>query len=177
MSELTITDSENFQEGMKFFEAGNHEVAAVFFADLLESEAFTNEDVQLCRSWLGLSQVMSGDQDGVVYCRIAAKEGGRPPMQIFLNLAKAELACENIDKLMQAVEQGLSLYPNMPLLVELHAKYDRRDGGVLPFLGRENPCNRWLGVVKQRMLASRHKSAGQNMVSSELESARQSLRR
>lgn len=177
MSDATIMDSENFQEGMKFYEAGNYEVASVFFADLLESEAFANADVQICRSWLGLCQVMGGDKDGVVNCRIAAKEGGRPPMQIFLNLAKAELACGNIDKLMQTVEQGLTLYPNMPLLMELYETYDRRDGAVLPFLGRGNPCNRWLGVVKKRLTSGRSKAGAHNVVSSELESARQSLRR
>lgn len=176
MADATIKDTEDFKEGMKFFKAGNYEVAGVFFADLLESEAFLDEDVRLCRSWLGLSQVMGGEKDGVVHCRIAAKDG-RPPMQIFLNLARAELACGNREKLMQAVEHGLSLYPQMPLLLELHEKYDRREPAVLPFLDRENPCNRWLGRVKKRLISSRTSAEGQNMVSSALESARQSLRR
>jgi len=176
MTDTSIMDSEDFREGVKFFKAGNHEVAAVFFSDLLESEAFLAEDVQLCRSWLGLSQVMGGEQDGVVFCRIAAKEG-KPPLQIFLNLARAELACGNIEKLMQAVEHGLSLYPEMPVLLELHEKYNRRDPSVLPFLNRENPCNRWLGVMKRRLKSGMGKSVNQSMVSSALESARQSLRR
>jgi hypothetical protein len=176
MSDSSIKDVEDFKEGMKFFKAGNFEVAGVFFSDLLESEAILDEDVRLCRSWLGLSQVMGGEKDGVVHCRIAAKDG-RPPLQIFLNLARAELACGNREKLMQAVEQGLSQYPKMPLLLELHEKYDRREPSVLPFLDRENPCNRWLGRVKKRLSSSLASAEGQNMVSSALESARQSPRR
>jgi hypothetical protein len=120
--------------------------------------------------------VVSGEKDGVVHCRIAAKDG-RPPLQIFLNLARAELACGSREKLMQAVEYGLSLYPNMPLLLELQEKYDRREPSVLPFLDRDNPCNRWLGRIKKRLSASWASVEGQNMVSSVLESARQSLRR
>lgn len=176
MTDATIKDSEDFKEGMKFFKAGNYEVAGVFFSDLLESEAFLNEDVRLCRSWLGLTQVMGGERDGVVHCRIAAKEG-RPPLQISLNLARAELACGNIEKLMQAVEQGLSLYPDMPVLLDLYNTYNRREPSVLPFLGRENSWNRWLGVIKKRLSSSKTHSDGQNMVSSVVESARQSLRR
>lgn len=176
MADASIKDTEDFKEGMKFFKGGNFEVAGVFFSDLLESEAFLDEDVRLCRSWLGLSQVMGGEKDGVVHCRIAAKDG-RPPLQIFLNLARAELACGNREKLMQAVELGLSLYPRMPLLLEMYEKYDHREPAVLPFLGRENPCNRWLGRIKKRLSSFRTSFEVQNMVSSALESARQSLRR
>ena len=148
MSEAAILTHEDFRQALDFFQAGNFEVAGVFFGDLLEEEAFQDDDVRICRSWLGLAQVLDGNKDGVVQCRIAAKDG-RPPLQVFVNLARAELEMGNRDKLMLALEGGLSLYPDSQALNELHVKFDRRAPPVLKFLDRDNPVNRALGAAKK----------------------------
>ncbi|MDX1334148.1 MAG: hypothetical protein R3312_00060 [Gammaproteobacteria bacterium] len=149
MTEVAILSHEDFRQALDFFQAGNFEVAGVFFGDLLESEAFHDDEVRICRSWLGLSQVLDGDKDGVVHCRIAAKDG-KPPLQVFVNLARAELELGHRDKLMIALENGLSHYPDSQALNDLHDKYERRTPPAVKFLGRNNPINRALGAVKKR---------------------------
>jgi hypothetical protein len=149
MTEVAILSHEDFRQALDFFQAGNFEVAGVFFGDLLESEAFHDDEVRICRSWLGLSQVLDGDKDGVVQCRIAAKDG-KPPLQVFVNLARAELQLGHHDKLMVALENGLKLYPDSKALSELYSKYDRRSPPVVKFLNRDNPINRALGAAKKR---------------------------
>jgi len=147
MTEVAILSHEDFRQALDFFQAGNFEVAGVFFGDLLESEAFHDDEVRICRSWLGLSQVLDGDKDGVVHCRIAAKDG-KAPLQVFVNLARAELELGHRDKLMIALENGLSHYPDSQALNQLHDKYDRRAPPTVKFLDRDNPINRALGAAK-----------------------------
>lgn len=151
MNETTqeIQSLEEFQEGMRFFKAGNYEVASVFFGELLERHCVLDEETRICRSWQGLSQTLAGDPAGVVQCRIACREGeSRPELQLFLNLARAELACGDRARLMQALERGLALYPDSTVLRELHARYERRKEPVIRFLDRRHPLNRWLGRIK-----------------------------
>ena len=148
MSEAAILANDDFRQALDFFQAGNFEVAGVFFNDLLEEEAFHDDDVRLCRSWLGLAQVLDGNKDGVVQCRIAAKEG-KPPLQVFVNLARAELELGHRDKLMIALENGLQFYPDSRALNDLHGKFDRRAAPAVKFLDRDNPINRVLGEMKK----------------------------
>ena len=149
MSEAAILTHDDFRQALDFFQAGNYEVAGVFFSDLLEEEAFQDDDVRLCRSWLGLAQVLDGNKDGVVQCRLAAKDG-RPPLQVFVNLARAELEMGHRDKLMIALENGLKLYSDSRALNDLYKKYDRRSPPAVKFLDRDNPINRALGEMKKR---------------------------
>ncbi len=151
MNETTreIQSLEEFQEGMRFFKAGNYEVAAVFFGELLERHCVLEEETRICRSWQGLAQTLAGDRAGVVQCRIACREGSeRPELQLFLNLARAELACGDRAKLMQALERGLAFYPDSSVLRELVQRYERRKDPVIRFLDRKHPLNRWLGRLR-----------------------------
>ena len=148
MTEAAILSHEDFRQALEFFQAGNYEVAGVVFGDLLEEEAYQDDDVRLCRSWLGLSQVLEGNKDGIVHCRIAAKDG-KPPLQVFVNLARAELQLGHHDKLMIALENGLKLYADSQALNELYSKYDRRAPPAVKFLDRDNPINRALGEMKK----------------------------
>jgi tetratricopeptide (TPR) repeat protein len=145
---LEIHKHEDFRQGLSFFEAGNFEVASVFFSELLETEAFIEEDVSICRSWNGLSKALDGDREGVVDCRIAVQID-RPSLQAYLNLARAELEVGNVEKLLIALEKGISLYPNSRKLRDLYDRYDRRGPPPISFLSRDNPLNRLLGQIRR----------------------------
>lgn len=145
---VEINDHEDFQQGLKFFEAGNYEVASVFFSELLETEAFAEEDVSICRSWNGLSKALEGNRDGVVDCRIAVQVS-QPSLQAFLNLARAELEVGNTEKLLIALERGIALYPTSSKLLELYERYDRRGPPPLRFLDRSHPVNQMLGKARR----------------------------
>ncbi|MEJ2059663.1 MAG: hypothetical protein P8Y64_04165 [Gammaproteobacteria bacterium] len=139
----------DFEEGRKFFEFGNFEVAEDFFSELVEEVAPGDPRWALYRSWLGLTRAMQNDRGGLVLCRLAVKEGGTGP-ELHHNLARAERKFGNVSKALRVIEEGLSAYPDDPPLLDLLQRYDRRRPLSISWLRRDHPLNRWLGVVSFR---------------------------
>ncbi|HDP89517.1 MAG TPA: hypothetical protein ENN42_06115 [Thioalkalivibrio sp.] len=134
----------NFNEGKRFFNIRNYDVAVEFFRECAENSGREDPYYNRYRSWLGLAQAFSGDMGGVVLCRVVAKEEGRDP-EVLVNLAKAELTQRNRAKALDALQAARKINPHVPEIGELIARLDRRRKPAIPFLSRNNIVNRVIG--------------------------------
>ncbi len=146
----------DFREGMRFFQVGNYDVAIEFFKEVCDNVGVDDENYNKYRSWLGVSQAMTGDEGGVVLCRLAAN-GEERDAYVLLNLAKAELARGDRTKALRALERGLAVEASHKGLIEMMERLDRRRRPAIPFLSRNNVLNKLIGKYSYRLSRGKFK--------------------
>lgn len=103
-------------------------------------------------SYLGFVRVLIGDSESITLCREAADCEIRDG-DIFLNLARAELFCDNRYAAIRAIKKGLSIDFTHAGLQELFSQIGRQRKNFVPFLSRNHPINSLIG----RRLRSRYR--------------------
>jgi hypothetical protein len=107
-------------------------------------------------SWYGLTLVLveRNSNLGVQLCDRALRVGGPDPERL-LNLARAHLALNQRERVLQAVNRGLELWPEHPGLGAAREALGTRHRPVLAFLPRHHALNRVLGRLRHRWRARR----------------------
>jgi len=102
-------------------------------------------------SWYGLTLVLveRNWSLGVMLCDEALRSAGPDP-ELLLNQARAHLALKQRVRAVQAIERGLSLWPDHPGLVAARDALGLRRPPVLRFLSRNNFLNVLLGKIRHR---------------------------
>ncbi len=102
-------------------------------------------------SWYGLTLVLveRNSNLGILYCDQALRIAGPQPA-LLLNLARAHLALGQRERAVRAIQRGLAASPEDPGLQAAQRSMGWRRRPVLPFFGRSNPLNRWLGRLRHR---------------------------
>jgi hypothetical protein len=102
-------------------------------------------------SWYGLTLVLveRNWSLGVMLCDEALRSAGPDP-ELLLNQARAHLALNQRVRSVQAIERGLSLWPDHPGLAAARDALGLRRPPVLGFLSRNNLLNVLLGKIRHR---------------------------
>jgi len=146
--ETTCRAEEQFRCGLVEFEAGRVEQALEHFRNAQKLDPARPS----FRSYFGLCLGLSERRfdKALELCRSAAKEEFYNAA-LYHNLARVHLAFGFKAEAIRYLRRGLMIDPKCrPILAELEG-LGRRRGPVLRFLRRQNPLNRWLGVVRQRL--------------------------
>jgi tetratricopeptide (TPR) repeat protein len=108
-------------------------------------------------SWYGLTLVLveRNSNLGILYCDQALRAAGPEP-EIVINKARAHMGLGQRDHAIKAVSRGLEAHPLDAALQLAQACLGWRRSPVLPFLGRENPINAFLGRVRHRFSRRPH---------------------
>lgn len=165
-------NSDVFEQGRDALKASDYKAAVRDFQQALDSIDEHHEHYNRVVSYLGLSQVLASNRNGLLLCRDAASSEvlhGR----VFLNLTCAEWHYGNRRRAIDAVQRGLKIDSAHAQLRHAAALLDTRKRSVFSFLPRSHKLNRLLGRFFRR--PQQQLSVHGLLYNEQLESARQSL--
>jgi hypothetical protein len=138
-----------YDNGINALKSEDYKGAAREFNECLQSIDEHHEQYNKVVSYLGLSQVLTGDPNGLLLCRDAGSsevlEG-----RVFLNLAIAEWRSGNRKRAVDALHRGCKIDAGHDKLREACALIDKRKKTVLNFLPRNHFLNCLLGKFFRR---------------------------
>lgn len=144
----SLTAENQFREGLVALADGRPHDA------VLQFEAAMREERRACvprpqmryLSYYGLSLAMSGGagREAIGACETAARSDFFNP-DLLLNLGKVYLMAGKTNRALEVFERGLKVDRSHRGLQAALKKADRRNGCMVPWLGRQNPVNYWLG--------------------------------
>jgi len=140
---------QEYQLGLAFFRRRHWKAATRHFRMVDQKSGRHDIHQHLYRSYHGLALVYSGDVSGLNLCRHAA---ARETIHatVFQNLARAEIHFRHRKRAWDAIRLGLQMEPADVNLLKLRREMGVRRDPCLPFLGRDNPLNKWLGKATYR---------------------------
>lgn len=102
-------------------------------------------------SWYAVTLVLveRNSNLGVVLCEQALRQAGPDP-ELLLNQARVQLALNQRERAVRSILRGLDLWPDDARLCAARDAIGTRRPPVVPFLSRNNPLNRVLGLVRHR---------------------------
>ncbi len=101
------------------------------------------------QSYLGLANVLAGDQSGLQLCHQAIEEG-EAEGDHFLNLARAEWFCRNRLATLTALNKGLDIEAEHAGLNEMRVHLGVRRSNPIAFLPRRHYLNCLLGKILRK---------------------------
>ncbi len=93
-------------------------------------------------------------QEGLSLCRHALRLEYTAPDN-HLNLARLHLLAGDRRTAVKTIGEGLSLHPRYGPLLAFYREMGYRRPPVLGFLSRDNLLNRWLGMLRHRLMGER----------------------
>ncbi len=109
--------------------------------------------IRSLRSFYGVSLAMArGDVlRGRRLCQEAILEAD-PDVQLYVNLAQVFLRSNRKDLAIEVLDTALMVDPGNTGLRAMRVNLGKRRNPIFPFLDRGHPMNRYLGMVRHRML-------------------------
>ena len=135
---------DDFKNGIDYLNARSFSQAAECFQLAFESVSKSHKYSNTYASYFGISKLMHGDVSAIKLCRMAVCNEWKNA-DVFLNLARAELFCENRLNTVVAIEKGFDVDRYHIGLSMLHNKLGVRRRSVIPFLPRNNLINKFIG--------------------------------
>ena len=142
---------DDFIKGTELLEQCSVNDAVEFFQRACDSIPYDHSLFPKYHSYYGFSCLLSGKNDAIKICRVAAKSY---PFDgdICMNLARAEMFINNRKEAMDGIKVGLRFSQEHLGLQQLKIKFGVRKRKPIPFLSRSNPISVALG---KRMRKSR----------------------
>ena len=142
-----------FEEGLARYREGDAPAAHALFERSHRRAPFEARFM----SWYGLTLVLveRNSNLGVLYCDQALRVTGPEP-ELLLNQARAHLALGQRERAVRAIIRGLAAAPLDPALKAAQESMGWRRRPVIPFLGRSNFLNRWLGRIRHKWSRKLH---------------------
>jgi tetratricopeptide (TPR) repeat protein len=142
-----------FEEGLARYREGDAAAAHALFERSHRRAPFEARFM----SWYGLTLVLveRNSNLGVLYCDQALRVAGPEP-ELLLNQARAHLALGQRDRAVRSIARGLATAPLDTALKAAQASMGWRRRPVIPFLGRSNIVNRWLGRIRHKWARKFH---------------------
>ena len=138
-----------YENGIDAIKAEDYPGAVRDFQECLTSIDEHHDHYNKVTSYLGLSQVLTNNPNGLLLCRDAGSsevlEG-----RVFLNLAIAEWRSGNRKRAIDALHRGCKIDAEHAQLKEARALIDKRKKPVLDFLPRDHVINTFLGRFFRR---------------------------
>ena len=138
-----------YDNGIDAIKAEDYAGAVRDFDECLGSIDEHHEKYNMVASYLGLSQVLTDDPNGLLLCRDAGSsevlEG-----RVFLNLAIAEWRSGNRKRAIDSLHRGCKIDSDHEKLKQARSLIDKRKKPVLDFLPRDHFLNTTLGRMFRR---------------------------
>lgn len=142
-------NQESYDNGIEALKSEDYKGAEREFETCLKSIDEHHDKYNRVASYLGLSQVLNNNPNGLLLCRDAGSnevlEG-----RVFLNLAIAEWRSGNRKRAVDALHRGCKIDSEHDKLNEACGLIDKRKKPILEFLPRNHYLNRTLGKMFRR---------------------------
>jgi len=135
---------DDFKNGIEYLKARLFSQATECFQLAFESVSKSHKYHNTYASYFGISKLMHGDLTAIELCRKAINNEWKNA-DVFLNLARAELFCDNRLNTVLAIEKGFDVDRRHVGLHVLSKKIGIRKYNVVPFLSRNNSINKFVG--------------------------------
>lgn len=143
-------NDEVYNKGLEALKARDYKGAMRDFQAVLNEMEEHDDGYNSVQSYLGLSQVLTLNRNGLLLCRDAASSETRDA-EVFLNLASAEWHCGNRKRAIDAVRHGFKVdSDNERLKRALGLLQVRKKKPFFSFLSRRHPLNRIPGRFFRR---------------------------
>jgi len=116
-----------------------------------------NNPEVLSRLGLTLTVVAKDEYKGVAFCEEALRRGLADADALY-RLAIVYETTHQKERAVRAVRQGLAVDNTHPGLAGMIQRLGVRRPPVIPFLPRSNPINKYLGMLRHRILSAREKA-------------------
>ena len=146
-----------FKLGQEELRLQNYTQALDHFSFLVALSKPSDQHFPKYQSYLGLCQVLLGENEGISLCRESAKSIP-DSVSIKCNLALAELQLNKRNNAISALESGIKLDPKNKHLKKLHSRLDTRRKPFLPFVSRDNFINIVVGKISYKANRKRSES-------------------
>ncbi|MGB5397376.1 MAG: hypothetical protein WBN96_09515 [Gammaproteobacteria bacterium] len=133
-----------FDQGREALKTSDFKAAERDFQDVMTAIDEQHEQYNRVASFLGLSQVLNDNRNGLILCRDAASSEVLDG-QVFLNLAAAEWHSKNRKRAIEALVRGTKIDGDHVQLKRAMQLADSRKRPVFSFLPRAHPLNRMVG--------------------------------
>jgi hypothetical protein len=140
---------EGYKKGREALESADYKGAVRDFEAVLTDMEDHQDQYSNVESYLGLSQVLTSNRNGLLLCRDAASSE-KHDGDVFLNLACAEWYCMNRKRALDAIRLGRKVDSENMRLGRALTLLDVRKKNVFGFLPRGHPLNRILGRLFRR---------------------------
>lgn len=142
-------DTQAYQHAKEALKAKDYKAAERAFKIALDSIDEQDEHYHSVLSFYGLSQVLTSNSNGLLFCRDAASNEVSDG-DVFLNLACAELESNSRKRALDAVRHGVKIDADNERLNRAYAKLDCRRKCCFSFLSRDHKINRFFGRLFRR---------------------------
>lgn len=115
-----------------------------------------NDPQVLSRLGLTLVVVARDEYKGIAFCEEAVRRGATDADALF-RLAVVYEATHQKERAVRAVREGLGIDNGHPGLRAMIERLGIRRPPVIPFLARSNPINKYLGMLRHRILSARER--------------------
>lgn len=137
-------NAEVYKKGQEALKAGDYKGSVRDFETVLKDMEDSHDQYNNVVSYLGLSQVLTSNRNGLLLCRDAASSENHDA-SVFLNLACAEWYSMNRKRAIDAIRLGCKVDSDDSRLKRALELLDKRKKSVVGFLPRAHPINRTLG--------------------------------
>jgi hypothetical protein len=141
--------SSDFVEGVHYLKGRAIPQAVERFQLAYESVSRSDVYHNKYASYCGLARVLSGDRNGLILCRDAARSEIHDG-DVYLNLARAEWYFKNRKNTVIALKKGLQVDNRHPGLRQMRELMGIRKRSVLSFLPRNHALNHALGKLMRK---------------------------
>lgn len=134
----------DYVQGLEHARQGDWQAALDGFSAALKRIDPFHVYYALYSSAEGLAKVMNGDAIGLNQCRQAVLDDPKH-IDLYENLARACIRLKQRKKAVDALSKGLRVMPHHPGLNQFRQEIGFRRRPAIPFLGRDNPLNQFIG--------------------------------
>ena len=142
-------DTEMFEKGLKALEVKDYKAAVRDFERVLSEMDEHDHCYNHTASYVGLSQVLTSNRNGLLVCRDAASSETEYGV-VFLNLACAEWHCGNRKRAIDAIRSGCKIDAENERLQRASVLIDSRKRSLFQHLPRQHSLNRAFGRLFRR---------------------------
>ena len=137
-------NTEMYEKGLKALEVKHYKAALRDFDEVLSDLDAHDESYNNVASYVGLSQVLIDNRNGLLVCRDAASNEVLNGA-VFLNLACAEWYCNNRRRAIDAIRRGCKIDPDNERLQRASDLLESRKRSIFQYLPRKHSLNRAFG--------------------------------
>ena len=142
-------NTEMYEKGLKALEAKDYMAAVRDFTAVMREMHEHDEHYNNVASYVGLSQVLTSNRNGLLICRDAASSEVLDGV-VFLNLACAEWHSHNRKRAIDAIRRGCKIDPENERLQRASALLDSRKRSIFQYLPRQHSLNQAFGRLFRR---------------------------
>lgn len=140
---------EMYEKGLHALELKDYRAAARDFELVLDGLDEHDEHYNDVASYVGLTQVLIANRNGLLICRDVASSEAKDGT-VFLNLACAEWHCNNRKRAIDAVHSGCEVDADNDRLQRANNLLGRRERSLFQYLPRRHSLNRAFGRLFRR---------------------------